>query len=152
MKKFLAAVSFLLASSAFAEPLATLHLTGGFCRVACGYKTLTIDDNGDVSVEVLRGFPEGPAVTRKLATLDAAVIEVIKKDIALVAPAPLVDSDPNGFKCVDGGVRSYSVFKDGEKIEIASDRACKKFNREDGVASSVVETLRNFFSLYLYAE
>lgn len=152
MKAILFASAALLASAAQAKPLAIVKQFGGFCHISCPSTTITVDEKGSVNVEV-QTFTPAKIERYTLAKLNAEkVIAAIQRDIEKVAPAKLVDTDPEGPICMDIPQVRYSVIKNDEEIVIGEDRECKEFRLETYEATGTASVLKSLMGMHNFAQ
>ncbi|RYZ52738.1 MAG: hypothetical protein EOP07_19065 [Proteobacteria bacterium] len=146
--KMLLTLSFLLASSAMAKPVATIKTSGGFTAVPTT-RTLTVDANGQVNVEtVTTSWEQGskPVVTKvKVAKLNPSVVAALLSDIAEANNTNVVAENPEAPECMDAPAVVFSALKDGALVEIGKKVNCKSYYLEDyqgRTAMTLLESLQ----------
>lgn len=143
--------SLLLTTAASAKPVAILEQSGGFCAERCPSSTISIEESGLVSVVRTSYFPAVKTERYTLAKLNSKIVEAIKRNWANVAPAQLVDLNPEGPICADIPMVRYSVVKDGQPIVIGEDRDCKEYRLETFEGIGIATVLKSVLELDNFA-
>jgi hypothetical protein len=149
--KTILALSLLLASSAFAKPVATITTSGGFTIVP-RTSTLSVDENGSVTVETVTFASHDVGAKKtvkkvKVANLNPAIVKAIVSDVAEANNTTIVADDPDAPECTDVPAVVYSAVKDGALVTIGKRINCKAYFLDDYQARTAVQLLDNLLTL-----
>src|SRR6478735_7588426 len=131
MKRLLFLTSLILPSALSAKPIAMLQQSGGFCPGQCPSTSLSIEDNGQVIVQIQKYVPTPSTERKVLLSLSKDALDVVQKDVRSIQPAILemIDLDEDKPMCADIPMTTYTIVQSKQKIDIGYDRDCHKFRR-----------------------
>lgn len=149
--KTILALSLVLASSAFAKPIATVTTSGGFTIVP-RTSTLSVDENGSVTVETKTwsSHEAGATPTVKkvtVARLNPSIVAAIVSDVAEANNSTIVANDPDAPECTDIPAVVFSAVKDGALVIIGKKINCKSYYLDDYQARSAMTLLESLLTL-----